>query len=242
MDQYLAVLALGALPALGNFGGGLVVEFIDVSERTLSIALHLAAGIVLGVVAVELLPEAFAVEQPWLVILAFLGGGVAFVLLDSAIELVQRRVTGSTDGGAWAIFLGVSIELFSDGVMIGAGTTISFGLALLLALGQLPANAPEGFATMANFKARGMPRRQRLLVATAFLIPMFAGATLGYWGVRDAPEAAKLMLLAFTAGILTTVAVEKMIPQAHQRGGARVATGAFVGGFALFALLSEYLG
>lgn len=30
---------------------------------------------------------------------------------------------------------------------------------------------------------------------------------MGYWGFRDAPEIVKLMLLAFTAGVLTTVAV-----------------------------------
>ena len=61
MTDFLIVIALTALPAFSNFAGGLLAEAMDVSERTLSLALHAAAGIVLAVVAVELLPEAFAV-------------------------------------------------------------------------------------------------------------------------------------------------------------------------------------
>lgn len=53
-------------------------------------------------------------------------------------------------------------------------------------------------------------------------------------------------MLAFTAGILITVAIEEMVTQAHRMR----ATGeecaweslGLVGGFALFVLLSAYLG
>lgn len=38
--------------------------------------------------------------------------------------------------------------------MIGAGTTIRAGLGLLLAVAQVPADVPEGFATIANFRAK----------------------------------------------------------------------------------------
>ena len=44
------------------------------------------------------------------------------------------------------------------------------------------------------------------------------GATVGYFGVRAQPEIVKLALLAFTAGILVAVAVEEMIPEAHEGG------------------------
>ena len=58
-----------------------------------SASLHLAAGIVLGVVALELMPEALAVEQPWVPLLAFTAGGVAFVGLDGAIGYVRGRLS-----------------------------------------------------------------------------------------------------------------------------------------------------
>ncbi|WP_447978016.1 hypothetical protein [Candidatus Nitrospira bockiana] len=56
MSEFLRVLALAALPALGNFAGGLLAERYAISERALSLALHGAAGVVMAVVAVELMP------------------------------------------------------------------------------------------------------------------------------------------------------------------------------------------
>ncbi len=64
--------------------------------------------------------------------------------------------------------------------------------------------------------------------------------------MRGQPELYKLMLLTFTAGVLTTLVVEELVPEAHEdAGGAeaepRLAALVFVGGFALFALISAYL-
>ena len=238
MEGYLVALALAALPATANFLGGLVAEFVDVSKRQLSLVLHLAAGIVFGVVAVELIPEALAVEPAWLPILAFVGGGIFFLGVDAVAERLARNASGS----AGIIWFGVAIDLFSDGIMIGTGTSVEFGLGLLLALGQTPADFPEGFASIATFKQQGVERARRLAFAAAFVVPIALGVTVGYWGVRNASEAVQYSLLAFTAGILMTVVVEKIVPEAHQEEDRRSATILLVGGFALFALLAEYIG
>lgn len=245
MNEFLTVLILSLLPAFGITVGGLLADRFAVSEKTLSLALHGAAGVVLGIVAVELLPEALRAETPWIIILAFFLGGVFFVLMDQALGLIRERFgagsAGEAGGSAWLIFFGVAVDLFSDGVMIGTGSTLSFSLALLLALGQLPADIPEGFATIAAFKRRGIPRAKRLLLTAGFTLPILLGATIGYWAVRGQPDIYKFALLAFTAGVLTTVVVEEIVPEAHADGEARLAALVFVGGFSLFALLSTYV-
>lgn len=53
MNEFLTVLLLAALPAAANFSGGLLAEVLPQSDRVLSLALHLAAGIVIGVVGIE---------------------------------------------------------------------------------------------------------------------------------------------------------------------------------------------
>ena len=151
MEGFVLVLVLAALPAAGNFLGGLAAEMVDVSERTLSLALHLAAGIVIAVVGLELMPEALAASPPWIPILAFVGGGVFFMGIERIIGSVQRRLgKGAEESGPLAIFTGVSLDLFSDGVMIGTATVLNPSLGLLLALGQVPADVPEGFAAIAT--------------------------------------------------------------------------------------------
>lgn len=124
--------------------------------------------------------------------------------------------------------------------MIGTGSNIGPSLGVLLALGQVPADVPEGFATIATLKDQGMPRSRRLLLSASFAIPILLGATLGFFAVRGAPEIVKLSLLTFTAGILASVAVEEMIPEAHEKGQPKLGPVALVSGFALFALISTY--
>ncbi|KXK00577.1 MAG: Zinc transporter ZupT [Nitrospira sp. OLB3] len=240
--EYLVILGFVALPALGNFAGGLLAELVTISNRVLSLALHAAVGVVIGVVAVELVPTALETEVPWVVILAFWGGGLFFVLLDRSIEYVQSRFTGrGSSASPWMIFAGVCIDLFSDGVMIGTGSTIGFEFGLLLALGQVPADIPEGFATIATFRRQGLAFRYRLWLAAAFGLPLLLGATIGFWGLRNTSDLAKLTVLAFTAGLLTTVVVEEMGPEAHRTVEPQLGAIVLVSGFALFAFLATSL-
>lgn len=242
MADFAIVLALVVLPAISNFGGGLLAEVLSVSQRTLSFALHGAAGIVLAVVAVELMPEALGQGPAWLMVIAFVLGGGFFITVDQAINVVQRRRGAISDGaGPWVIYFGVAIDLFSDGMMIGTGSTVALSLGFVLALGQAPADVPEGFATIAALKRAGVARRTRLMLSASLTIPIVLGATIGYWAVRGQPAEVQFSLLAFTAGVLTTVVIEEIVPEAHRGDDARVATLLFIGGFALFTLLSSYL-
>jgi ZIP family zinc transporter len=241
MGDYLQVLALALLPGAGNAVGGLLSELVRVSGRAVSVALHAAAGIVLGVIAVELVPRAIAAAHPWITIACLFAGGLFFVGVDATLDLVRVRWGKAEAGSAWAIFFGVAVDLFTDGVMIGTGATLSFGLAALLALGQVAADVPEGFATIAVFRRQGLTRRRRLLLSASFTLPLLAGATAGYWLLRDAPDLPRLALLAFTAGVLLTVTVEEMVVEAHRESDGRLEALALAGGFALFALAGTYL-
>ena len=61
------------------------------------------------------------------------------------------------------------------------------------------------------------------------------------FALRGQPEVYKLGLLAFTAGILLTVAVEEIVVEAHREEDGRTASLVLVGGFALLIALGELL-
>lgn len=236
------VLLLAALPAAGNVVGGLLAEIFRVSERFLSIALHFAAGVVLAVVGLELMPRALEVQHAWLPIGAFVAGAAIFVAIERLLEFVHARLASEDAApGPMAIFVGVSFDLFSDGIMIGAATVLSPALGLLLAAGQVVADIPEGFAAVATLRAGGVRRSRRIALAFAFTLPVVAGAAIGYFTLRAAHELAVVSVLALTAGALVTVVVEEMIPHAH-RGETSLYGGLFLAaGFALFAATTVYL-
>lgn len=242
MNEFLMVLAFAALPALGNLAGCVLAEFVPLSRLALNLALYMAAGVVVAVVAVELMPRALEAEPAWAIVLAFVLGGVFYVTVDWAIQRLNDRFGGESGAGPWVIFFGVSVDLFSDGIMVGTGSTVAVGLGLLLALGRVPSDVPEGFATIANFRRVGVTRGRRLLLAAALAAPIFFGAVLGYWLMRDASELYQLLLLTFTAGVLSTLVVEELVPEAVEEIPEHpLSSLSFVGGFAVFTLLSVYL-
>ncbi len=242
MSDFPLVLAFAALPAAGNFAGGLLAEILDVSQRTLSLALHLAAGIVLAVVGLELVPQALAGNPPWIPIAAFVAGGAIFIGLERLIDTLKNRLhTGEESTGPLAIFTGVSLDLFSDGVMIGTGSVVNPALGLLLALGQVPADIPEGFAATATLRRAGFPRRTRLIMAASFAVPVLLGATIGYLALRQAPPILTLSVLAATGGVLTSMVIEEIVTQAHDGPTSRYGPLLLTAGFGLFALISVYV-
>jgi ZIP family zinc transporter len=241
MDSFLAVLALGMLPAAGYVAGGLVAELIAISNRTLSSALHVAAGAILAVVSVELMPQVLMTKPSWAFIAAFVLGGVFYAAMDRTLRVITRVEEPSRQASPWAVLLGVFIELLNDGIMVGIGSTVNFGLALILALGQVPGNIPEAFATVSLFKSQGLSRHKRLLLSFAFILPVIAGTTAGYWLIQGQPIIVKYLILAFTAGVLTTLVVEEIVPLAHRDGEARLSALEFISGFALLTFIATYL-
>ncbi|MEN6551760.1 MAG: hypothetical protein ABFC34_02620 [Methanobacterium sp.] len=89
-----------------------------------------------------------------------MAGGVFFVILDQLINYMQVKSGDlSQSTAAWAIFVGTTIDSFTDGLMIGTGALVSINLGLLLALGVVSADLPEGFATIAALKEKELKEK-----------------------------------------------------------------------------------
>jgi len=240
--EILTVLGLAMLPAVGNFGGGMLAEWLHPSQKTLNRALHAATGIILAVVAVEVMPEALRGASAWLLALTFLLGGGAYLLVEMGIEHWQKVKTKGAGSGAWMVYVAVATDLAGDGLLIGAGSAVSSELAIVLALGQVLADIPEGFAVVANFRGKGVGRGGRLMISASFALPVLSAALLAYITLRGQDEAVKMAALVFVAGIYLLAAVEDMLREAHESAeDSRWSAIAFLIGFALFLVVSKGL-
>ena len=239
----LAVLALALLPAAGNFTGGLASEFLRPSPAMLNRALHAAVGIVLAVVAVEVMPGAIGAAASWILALAFVAGGGVYILVESGVTRWQRRQEDAAGAGAWMVYVAVAADLTGDGLLIGAGSAVSSELGLLLAVGQVLADVPEGFAVIANFRDKGVPRKRRLLLSASFAAPVVGAAALAFFFLRGQGESVQMTALVFVSGLYILAAVEDMLTEAHASGDdTRWSALSFLTGFALFILVSAGLG
>lgn len=238
----LTVLLISLLPAAGNFAGGLASEFLKPSPMMLNRALHVAAGIILAVVAVEVMPEALGSAPSWMLALAFMAGGGTYVAIEAVVSRWQRRKRDSAGEGAWMVYVAVAADLIGDGLLIGSGAAISGQLGLLLAAGQVLADIPEGFAVIANFRDKGLRRSQRLALSASLAIPVVGAATAAFFLLRGQGDAIQVTALVFLSGLYVLAAVEDMLEEAHERAeDTRGSAFAFLAGFALFLLVSGSL-
>ena len=146
MSDFVIVFGLTLLPARGNFG--LLAEYLPTSKR--SRALDAASGNFIAIVAVELIPARFRRRPvgslPWRSASAALPMSASRRSLSDC----NKRSDGDDRTSRWMIYVAVAVDLFSDGLMIGAGSAVATSLALV----QVLADVPEGFATIAKFKTR----------------------------------------------------------------------------------------
>lgn len=240
MPDLTSVLLLSLLPFAGNAAGGVIAEFIPGTGRLRSMALHAAAGVVMAVVAIEIMPEAVGTVPGWGIAAAFLLGGLLYMLLE---WLIGKWAGSHGSGRMWMIYVAVAADLFSDGLMIGAGSSVGAQLALTLAVGQVLADVPEGAAAVMTFRNNGVSRAKRLALSASFLAPVLAGALIAFSLLRDRGPTIQLSGLVVTAGLFSVAAFEDMIREAHETGeDSQLLTLALIAGFSLFALVSAGIG
>lgn len=238
MPELGAVLLIALLPGAGNAVGGLLAEVTPRSEIWLNRALHAAAGVVIAVVAVEIMPAAVGVLSGWVIGVAFATGGAAYLAVEAQVE----KLATESGGRQWMIYAAVVTDLLGDGLLIGAGSAVSPSLGLLVASGQVLADLPEGFAAASTFRANGVGRRQRLWLATSFFFPVLVGAAGAFAALRGRPESWQHAALVATAGLFTVALFEDIIQEAHEvSSDERPSTVALIAGFVLFVFVSAAL-
>jgi ZIP family zinc transporter len=241
VDDYLTVLGLAALPAAANALGGLLGDLVALPRRALNLVFEWVAGMLLGVVGIELMPRVLHASAPWLMVPVFVLGAGLFLTIEEGTKVIRRQVVPQQGGNPFVIFSGILVDLFVTGVMIGDGVTVERRLGLLLAVSLLLIDAPEGFVSMVGLKDQGVGLSSRLALLVALAVSVLLGATVGYLALRGQSELLRLGILALTAGMLITLVVEEVVPAAQRGGEAEAAAFLLVGGFATVALLSVYL-
>lgn len=232
------VLGLAMLPALGNFLGGVGALWIVPTGRFLNRVLHIAVGIMLAVISIEIMPEALKKASPWLLAPAFIIGGCIYLALETLVEKSQKNGVGM-GVRSWMIYAAVMTDLIADGLLIGAGSAVSFRIGFIVALGQVIADIPEGFVVVSNFRHKGISRWEGLILSASFMIPVVVSALLTFFLLRDQGANIQMFSLVLVSGLYLLAAVEDMMSEAHESAeDTRWSAFCLLLGFGLFMLLS----
>jgi ZIP family zinc transporter/zinc and cadmium transporter len=231
-------LILGAIAALADVAGGLVLVRAKGVERYLRYFVALGAGFLMATALLEMMPEGIHMN-PRLGPILIMGGYCVVHLLEHTInahfhygeethtgEFVSRH-TGNS------VLVGLSVHALFDGVAIGSGFVVSNWMGWLIFLAISLHKAPEGFAMASVMLASGRSRAIAFYSAVAL-----AAATLA--GVLVIGLAPGLVLygLPISAGVAIYVGASDLVPEVNREPGIRMALVFFagVGGFVLLRM------
>lgn len=229
-----SVLLLALLPGLGNLIGGMLAMWSRPTDRLVGVALHAAAGIAIAVISLELMPRAVEEGETSALMIAVIGGAIASILIA---EWVGRWRGGAA--GAMMVVVATAVDLATDGLMTGAGSSVASGLGLLLAASQVVGNIPNGFAALANLGDKAA-RGQKIAILFGLPLIAMAFAGFGFVALRGVDASIQAASLAFMTGVLLLSTVEDTVAQGDEaKPPRRFSSLAFAGGFVLMMAITE---
>ncbi len=231
-----AALLLAGATFVSTLAGG--VAALRWPGRT-ELLMALAAGVVLGAAAFDLLPEAVAEAGRSGVpaIVPFVAAVLGYVGFEAAERHLHDHGAGAPGrpgalGTAGAT--GFTVHSFFDGLAIGLGFQVDPAVGLLVAVAVIGHDFSDGLNTVAYLVAHHHPveRQRRWLLAVA-AAPL-AGAATG--SLLPVPEAVFPVAVGFFAGVFVHAASANLLPRALALPLTRVVPLVLAGAAAMLAI------
>lgn len=222
----MSALLLSVAAFVSTMIGGIVALRI---RRGLRYLLGFTAGVLLGVVGFELLPEIFRLAQREATdasgaMIALVAGFLVFHGLEKFVLIHRERESHYTDHShpelgviAAAALIGHSVI---DGVAIGLAFQVSPNIGVAVAVAVVTHDFSDGANTVALMLShRNTAIRSASMLFLDALAPVVGVTTTWLFAI---PASLLMIYLGFFAGFLLYLAVSDILPEAHSRASPRM--------------------
>lgn len=239
---------LSLIAGLATGVGGLIVLFLRrISDRTVSLLMGFASGVMLMVAFNNLFLEAEKLLVHIELIVFFSIGAVIMMALDLAIphiEPTRRKENGRTEKmhqSGMLIAIGITLHNLPEGFVVAAGYLLNPSLGLVVAIAIMLHNIPEGIATAIPLLESGTkPTRVAIVTFLSGLAEPVGALVAAIVLSTFAPRIVIGYSLVFAAGVMTYITADELIPVAHEYGFKHtVSVGLLLG--IIFALLVDVM-
>jgi ZIP family zinc transporter/zinc and cadmium transporter len=200
--------------------------------------LAFAAGFMISVAMIDLLPEALSRGGHTAAMVA-LGGYLAVHVTQHVIGThfhFGEETHHVSEAVSVAALVGLLLHTFVDGVAVASGFGVSGAVGALVFIAVILHKVPEGLAISSLFLAAGQGKTRALLAAGALGMATILGLLL-----TDQLAPLRENGLALAAGVTLYVGMSNLVPEFRARGGWRL-TAAFLGGTAMYVVARTVAG
>ncbi|MBN2251789.1 MAG: ZIP family metal transporter [Candidatus Altiarchaeota archaeon] len=214
MDPLVFILAVSVLgPLVGSLAGVLHRPSLGFMCNLLSFA----AGVMLAISFLELVPESIELSSVWFCVAGIVAGSFLMYLLDRLIPhihpgLCSQEQGRSVEKTAFYLFMGIFLHNFPEGMAIAVGMVSDLEISLVVAVAIAIHNVPESICTSAPYYFSTGRRLGSFIVSASTAIPTVLGFVFAYFLYQSVPLEFVGFLVAATAGIMIYISADELIP------------------------------
>jgi len=212
-NTFTAVMAASSLACIVTALGIYVINhFAEWGNKNVAHFMSFAAGVLLTVSLMHILPEAYAMNRqaPVFVLIGFMSLYIFNRILDQHQH--NHQVTTKVSTGLIPM-LGIGIHSFIDGMIYSITFNVSIFTGALAAIGMVLHEFPEGIVTFLLLERGGFSRKKAVilsLIAAAFSTPL--GTLVSFPFINTIDRGILGLMLAFSAGALLFVGATHLLP------------------------------
>ena len=228
----------------------LVGGYIAIAARhRIHLLMGLGAGVLLGAVFFDLLPESLAVAsaQGWsvrIVLGIVVAGFLIFYLVERLLVLhscPEGECTNEVHQHVGRLgSIGLIVHSTLDGAAIGAASLVNWRTGLLVALAVIAHDMSDGLNTILLVTHGEPVRRRDILFLVMDAIAPVVGGLLAL--VVLPPPAALAIFLGFASGFFLYTATSDLLPEAHRRSPSLTVSLAAIAGIIFIAGAVQLIG
>ena len=234
MENLYLITLLGFFVGIVGTGlGGVLSLFIKNNKGVLSFLLGFTGGIMLSLIAFQILPKSYLIGGTWIEIIG-VGLGVIFIILIE--NLLPHNINNPYIKSSIIIGISMAVHNIPEGLAIGSSFMSSKELGIYLSTAIFLHNIPGGIAISTPLNINKSSNKKIILSTILAGFPTGIGAFLGvcFGTISDSFIA---LCLAFAGGAMLYIVCDEFIPQGKTLHGGRVSTMGIIVGFLLGMML-----
>lgn len=217
MTEYLQLIGLTLIGGVFSLIGGiLLLSKKSIANKLARYATPFAAGALLAAVFMDLLKDGLEEGNADTVLLAALIGILIFFIAERFLRWFHHHHDDEDESSTTPlIIVGDTMHNALDGVAIAAAFLVSPATGLVTTIAVAAHEIPQEIGDFGLLLAKGMRRRNVLLVNIASALATVAAALLTYW-IGSSSSLPVDFLLGLSAGFLLYIALSDIIPSIHE--------------------------
>ena len=205
------------LGSIVSLAGSFFLLIRKALTETFSVKLvNFAAGVLISVAFLDILPEASKVAGENNIFLWTLVGFVVFFFAERFIQLFHHHHGHGEKPTIALVIIGDGVHNFIDGVAIAASFLTSIPLGITTSLAVAAHEIPQEIADMGILLSSGLSKSKALIYNFASALTALAGALIAYF-FAPLVQSHLYIFLSITAGFFIYIAASDLIPQIHEK-------------------------